>query len=41
MLARQMLTVTVSGSPQEFAELVQKESQAWGEFIRENKIHVD
>ncbi len=41
MLARQMLTVTVSRSPQEFAELVQKESQAWGDFIRENKIHID
>ncbi len=41
MLARQMLTVTVSRSPQEFAELVQKETQAWGDFIRANKISVD
>ena len=41
MLARQMLTVTVSGSPQEFAELVQRESQSWGDFIRANKISID
>jgi len=41
MLARQMLTVTVSRSPQEFAELVQRESQSWGDFIRANKISVD
>jgi len=41
MLARQMLSVTVSRSPQDFAELVQKESQAWGDFIRANKISID
>lgn len=41
MLARQMLTVTVSRSPQEFAELVQRESQSWGDFIRANKISID
>jgi tripartite-type tricarboxylate transporter receptor subunit TctC len=41
MLARQMLTVTLSGSPQEFNELVQKETQTWGEFIRENKVKIE
>ena len=39
-LARQMMTVTLSASPQEFTELVQKETQAWGEFVRENKIKI-
>jgi tripartite-type tricarboxylate transporter receptor subunit TctC len=38
MLARQMLTVMLSNSPQDFTELVQRETQAWGDFIRENKI---
>jgi tripartite-type tricarboxylate transporter receptor subunit TctC len=41
MLARQMLTVTLSKSSQEFTELVQKETGEWGEFIRENKIKVE
>ncbi len=41
MLARQMLTVTLSKSPQDFTELVQKETRAWGDFIRENKIKVE
>jgi tripartite-type tricarboxylate transporter receptor subunit TctC len=41
MLARQMLTVMVSKSPQEFTELVQKETREWGDFIRENKIKVE
>ena len=41
MLARQMLTVTLSKSPQDFTELVQKETREWGDFIRENKIKVD
>ena len=36
MLAHQMLTVTLSKSPQDFSELVQKETREWGEFIREN-----
>lgn len=40
-LARQMLTVTLSKSPQDFTELVQKETRAWGDFIRENKIKVE
>jgi len=41
MLAKQMLTVTLSKSPQEFTELVQKETREWGDFIRENKIKVE
>jgi tripartite-type tricarboxylate transporter receptor subunit TctC len=40
-LAKQMLAVTVSGSPQEFNELVRKETQGWGEFLRDAKIKVD
>jgi hypothetical protein len=28
----------LSNSPQDFTELVQRETQAWGDFIRENKI---
>ena len=41
MLARQRLTVTLSKSPQDFTELVQKETREWGDFIRENKIRID
>jgi tripartite-type tricarboxylate transporter receptor subunit TctC len=41
MLARQMLTVTLSKSPQDFTELVQKETREWGDFIRDNKIKID
>ena len=41
MLARQMLTVTLSKSPQDFTELVQKETRQWGDFIRDNKIKVE
>jgi tripartite-type tricarboxylate transporter receptor subunit TctC len=40
-LAKQMLTVAVSDSPQEFSELVRRETQAWGEFLREAKIKVE
>jgi tripartite-type tricarboxylate transporter receptor subunit TctC len=41
LLARQMLIVTLSKSPQDFNELVQKETREWGDFIRENKIKVE
>jgi tripartite-type tricarboxylate transporter receptor subunit TctC len=41
MLARQLLTVTLSKSPQDFTELVQKETREWGDFIRENKIKIE
>jgi tripartite-type tricarboxylate transporter receptor subunit TctC len=40
-LAKQMLTVAVSASPQEFDQLVRKETQNWGEFLREAKIKVE
>jgi tripartite-type tricarboxylate transporter receptor subunit TctC len=41
MLARQMLTVMLSKSSQDFTELVQKETKDWGDFIRDNKIKID
>ena len=40
-LAKQMLTVTLSASPQEFSELVRKETLGWGEFLREAKIKIE
>jgi tripartite-type tricarboxylate transporter receptor subunit TctC len=40
-LAKQMMTVAVSPTPQEFQELVRRETQAWGEFLREAKIRID
>ena len=40
-LAKQMLTVTLSSSPQEFNDLVRKETRGWGEFLREAKIKID
>jgi tripartite-type tricarboxylate transporter receptor subunit TctC len=41
MLARQLMTVSLSASPHEFTEQVRAETQSWGDFIRENKIKVD
>ncbi len=41
MLAKQMMTVTVSKSPEEFTALVQKETQQWADFVRANKITMD
>ena len=41
IIARQMLSVTLSKSPQDFGELVRKETQEWGDFIRENKIRIE
>jgi tripartite-type tricarboxylate transporter receptor subunit TctC len=40
-LAKQMMSVEVSQSPQEFSELVRRETQVWGEFLREAKIKID
>ncbi|HET7669059.1 MAG TPA: tripartite tricarboxylate transporter substrate binding protein [Burkholderiales bacterium] len=40
-LARQMMSVQVSKSPQEFTELVRRETQAWGEFLKEAQIKID
>jgi len=41
MLARQLMTVTLSGSPQEFTELVRAETQVWSEVVRDNKVRID
>jgi tripartite-type tricarboxylate transporter receptor subunit TctC len=40
-LGKKMLTVTVSPSSQAFTELVKKETQAWGDFLREAKIKIE
>jgi tripartite-type tricarboxylate transporter receptor subunit TctC len=40
-LAKQMMSVAVSKSPEDFSELVRKETQAWGDFVREAKIKID
>ncbi|HEX5863926.1 MAG TPA: tripartite tricarboxylate transporter substrate binding protein [Casimicrobiaceae bacterium] len=41
MLARQLMTVALSGSPQEFTEQVRAETQAWAEVVRDNKVRID
>jgi tripartite-type tricarboxylate transporter receptor subunit TctC len=40
-LAQKMMTVAVSRSPQEFTDLVRKETLGWGEFLRDTKITVE
>jgi tripartite-type tricarboxylate transporter receptor subunit TctC len=40
-LAKQMMSVEVSKSPQEFTDLVRRETAAWGEFLREARIRID
>jgi tripartite-type tricarboxylate transporter receptor subunit TctC len=40
-LAKQMMSVEVSKSPQEFTELVRRETRSWGEFLREAQIKID
>jgi len=40
-LATKMLTVAVSSSPGEFNTLVRRETQAWGDFVREAKIKIE
>ncbi len=40
-LAKQMMSVEVSRSPQEFTDLVRKETAAWGEFLRSARIQID
>src|SRR5438445_9286688 len=39
-LGKQMLTVTLA-PPQEFTEFVRKETQGWGDFLREAKIKIE
>ena len=41
MLARQLMTVAVSNSPQEFTDQVRAETQSWAEFVRDNKIKIE
>lgn len=40
-LAKKMLTVNVSPSPQAFTDLVRKETQEWGQFVRTANIKVE
>ena len=40
-LAKKMMSVELSKSPQEFTELVRKETQNWGDFLREAKIKIE
>jgi tripartite-type tricarboxylate transporter receptor subunit TctC len=40
-LAKKMLTVTVSASPADFQKLVLKETQDWGDFLRQAHIKID
>ena len=40
-LGKQMMAVEVSRSPQEFTELVRRETEAWGSFLREARIKIE
>jgi tripartite-type tricarboxylate transporter receptor subunit TctC len=40
-LGKQMMTVEVSKSPQEFTDLVRRETQGWGDFLREARIRIE
>jgi tripartite-type tricarboxylate transporter receptor subunit TctC len=40
-LAKQMMSVAVSKSPEDFSDQVRKETEAWGAFVREAKIKID
>ena len=40
-LAKKMMTVQLSKSPAEFTELVRRETQSWGEFVRDAKIKIE
>jgi tripartite-type tricarboxylate transporter receptor subunit TctC len=41
LLAKQMMTVAVSPSPQQFTEEVRAETRAWSEVVAEHKIKID
>ena len=41
MLAKQMMTVDVSKSPQDFNDLVRRETRNWGEFLRDADIRIE
>jgi tripartite-type tricarboxylate transporter receptor subunit TctC len=40
-LAKQMMSVEVSKSPQEFTDLVRRETASWGDFLRSARIQID
>ena len=40
-LGKQMMSVALSRSPQEFTEEVRKETEAWGDFLREARIRIE
>ncbi len=40
-LSKQMLDVTLSSSPAQFQQLVERETHAWGDFLREAKIKIE
>jgi tripartite-type tricarboxylate transporter receptor subunit TctC len=40
-LAKKMLSVAVSPSPQEFTSLVRKETAEWGQFLRSAKLKIE
>jgi tripartite-type tricarboxylate transporter receptor subunit TctC len=40
-LAKKMLTVATSASPEDFDKLVRKETQDWAEFVRQAKIAIE
>jgi tripartite-type tricarboxylate transporter receptor subunit TctC len=40
-LAKQMMSVELSKSPQEFTELVRRETQDWADFLRSARIKLD
>ncbi|HZQ72658.1 MAG TPA: tripartite tricarboxylate transporter substrate binding protein [Burkholderiales bacterium] len=40
-LAKKMLTVAVSRSPEDFSDEVRRETASWGEFLREAKITLE
>src|SRR5439155_1339839 len=40
-LSKQMLDVTLSSSPAQFQQLVEKETHAWGDFLREAGIKIE
>jgi tripartite-type tricarboxylate transporter receptor subunit TctC len=40
-LAKQMMTVNVSASPQAFTEEVRNETQAWSQVVAEHKVKID
>jgi tripartite-type tricarboxylate transporter receptor subunit TctC len=41
LLARQMMAVALSRSPQEFTEQVRAETKAWAQVVRDNKVKIE